>query len=262
MLQNPGLNAYDKLRETVTSIKNLDLIATQALAKEIEFDSVPTQNSYSDCKNMYKQVNESLTTTINKLMETIDAVDVLLNQKKDQLEIKDDSIPTQPEIEGLLMKLFRGKPKEAGSPIPQYCGRFAYKIPEFKQNHFLCARISQQFVLVIVFKQVKDTVTVYDPYDTYPPKLMDLNKSEVTPLPTIIPFRPMPRWEFTIGNNVLFILPEPHSKYFHSARVIKRPSDNKDSRDYWLEVDGSGEQISVPEQFVVEYHKRWRKPSA
>ncbi|KAH0786955.1 hypothetical protein GPJ56_008953 [Histomonas meleagridis] len=104
----------------------------------------------------------------------------------------------------------------------------------------------------------------FDP-STYPKfKIIPLKKNEWSPLPTIIPEHPSPRYEHPKGAKVLSLWMNQESNQwssiFYTATVSKRPCDryknDTEDRGYELTFFDGTTQV-VPEKFIVSSKDKW-----
>jgi hypothetical protein len=171
----------------------------------------------------------------------------------------------------MLKTFFIGKIKTRGSPMPIYCGCYAWKVKNPHYGHFICARMNGSFLLMIVSSFEHQICSAFDPTNIADGiKLISLVEEDWTPLPTVIPDRPLGRWEHSKDAVVLSLWNETGSDdgwstEFFTAKVVARPSDRagESERGYLLNFCESVNERDavriVPEQFVVGFPNEWKK---
>lgn len=116
-------------------------------------------------------------------------------------------------------------------------------------------------ILMIVWKcDAENTCSVYDPTDIEAGiQIIEIDRKNVTPLPVIIPDKPLRRWEHAENAEVLSLWPngDDWTTEFYKARVVKRPCDRVDEpeRGYELEFEKGAEHVIVPEKFIAVFPK-------
>ena len=254
------------IKDIVSCINDLNALSTAIPKKADTFAAAPNLQVADEIHSMQAKVEMSYNESIEKVDLAISTIEELLKKQSNGHE--EQRLPTAEEINSLLLNLFKGNPKTRSPPIPNYCGCYASRLKQPSPNQFICANLGgQRFVLMIVFKYDEATkkVTAYDPTDqSMPIKLIELGNDQWTPLPTIIPEKPLARWEHAKKTEVLALCPsnDDWSTNFYPATVISRPCDQASEfpeetrRGYRLDFDDA--QYTVPEQYVVSYMDSWK----
>lgn len=253
---------WKELKQTVSDISLLNSLIDQIKMKENEFLQKKDQNTANDCQSFYMMIDQSYEHSINRVNNALSLLDTVFEQNSHQDKITENILPSNAQIRDMLMNFYHGKPKTIVAPVPNFCGCHSNRIKTPSPNQFICARVDDQFKLMVVFKFQTDTVYAFDPYSD-PNDLKELKPDQWAALPTILPDKPIARWEFARNNKVFALLPIKNSNTFHPATVISRPVDHVNSenptqeRGYILDF---GEDIGshlVPEQFVVMPNSNW-----
>ncbi|EAY21641.1 hypothetical protein TVAG_014080 [Trichomonas vaginalis G3] len=257
-------NLMTKLKETINYVTTLNQLVTQIKQIETDFYQNPGQGIAKECETYQGIIGQTYDKSIDSVNTTINAIEQILEQRSKSGSRVETSMPTREELDGLLLNLFHGKPKTRHAPIPNYCGCYAYRSRTPSQNQFVCANINRQFLLMMVYKYENDTVYVIDPYtNSSNTDVIELKSDQWTPLPTIIPEKPIARWEHAKNAKVLALMPAEGSRTFFPATVIARPYDivsdgNPDQiRGYQLDFGDDDPRI-IPEQFVVNFPENWK----
>lgn len=254
------------LRDIVTGINDINALSTEIPKKTDSFTANPNLQTAEDIHSMQAKMESTYKESIDKVDLAISSIEELIRKQSDGHE--EQRLPTSEEINSLILNLFKGNPKTRSPPIPNYCGCYASRLKQPSPNQFICAHLgSMRFVLMIVYKfdDATKKVTAYDPTDqSMPINLIELGNDQWTPLPTIIPEKPLARWEHAKKTDVLALCPsnDGWSTNFYPATVISRPCDQateypeETTRGYKLDF---GDAIyTVPEQYVVSYVDSWK----
>jgi hypothetical protein len=163
-----------------------------------------------------------------------------------------------------MQEFFKGKLKKKTAPLPSNCGCYAFRTQNPLRDSFVCANINGEYLLMIVLQYENEIVTVYDPTDVDNGiKGIDLRKDQWTPLPTMLPEKPIKRWEHAKDCIVLSLWPNGDGQWtteFYKAIVRKQPCERPETeeRGYELEFEGN-KTVAVPEAFVVTFPEEWKK---
>jgi hypothetical protein len=116
---------------------------------------------------------------------------------------------------------------------------------------------------MIVVQFQNEICSVFDPTDVDGDiKVIDLRKDEWTPLPTVIPEKPLKRWEHAKESTVLSLWPSGDGEWtteFYKATVKMQPCERPDNQERGYSLDfGDDSRAIVPEKFVVAFPDAWR----
>lgn len=248
-----------KMNEICTSVKDLDELLISLSGQEDLFRKDPSNPEA--IQSLGSHISDIYSTSLENIKTLLSAVE---NQMKTFATPQDDTdhIPSPEEIHNLLVAFFKGKIKTKSAPIPNYCGCYAFRRKGANAGQFICAHHNQNFTLMIVTRYVDDKCYAYDPYD--PVSVACLSPQDWTPLPYILPEKPLSRWEHSKGKEVLALWKEEEwTSVFYPATVLLQPSDraaggDDDVRGYLLHFGDNQDQV-VPEQFVAEFPEPWKK---
>lgn len=115
---------------------------------------------------------------------------------------------------------------------------------------------------MIVVQFENDVCSVFDPTDVDDGiKLIHLKKDEWTPLPTVIPEKPLERWEHGKETTVLLLWPNGGecTTEFYRATVEQQPCERANDGERGHSLDfGDGSPVIVPGKFVVACPEIWK----
>ncbi|KAK8889710.1 hypothetical protein M9Y10_034463 [Tritrichomonas musculus] len=257
-----------QIKQTKEKIHSLNEKIKQMAEHESHFLSNQDESQYNEINRTYHLIFGGFQDSIEAVQQMVNVLKVLRDEfntsPSDELQL-----PTTEKIKQMLRSFFKGSIKTKASPLPLYCGCYAYKLKDLKEGNFICARIissdnKPHYYLYIVAKYANDICEAYDPEkaDTEM-KLISLKEGEWTPLPTVIPERPLKRWEHSKDSEVLSLFQEDDewTTEFYPAKVLVIPwqRQNEDIRGYELEFEGSSSKHIVPENFIVQYSKMWKE---
>lgn len=173
-------------------------------------------------------------------------------------------LPTRQEAERRLKEYFEPMPTK-GPPLAIWAGCYARKILDKAEQQkrligsFICARVYDTFALR-VFLQWGEAggCTAFDPTSANP-RVEKFEPGEWTPLPIVIPEKPLKRWEHVAGTNVLTAIKRngEWTTVFFKAVVKTSPTDRPDGGERGYELTFENESIIVPEQYVVQMPPDW-----
>jgi hypothetical protein len=191
-------------------------------------------------------------------------IEQILNQTQQDGKLSSGpELPNRDEVQRMMQEFFKGKIKRRSAPIPTYCGCYAFRNPTPASNAFICANIKGTYQLMIVLGSDNDICTAYDPTEVEGGiKLVQMTKDEWTPLPTVIPEKPIKRWEHARECQVLSLWPSEANDWttvFYKAVVKLQPCDRPESEERGYALDfGEGNVKNVPEAFVVTFPDNWK----
>lgn len=256
-----------KINEAYSSLSDLNtFIASLAKTEEAFFQSI--NPSTLEIQGLEKSILDSYDNAQNKVHTLFTVIESLI--QIDRIDNGEQNLPTQEEVQNLLITFFKGKIKTKSAPLPPYCGCLSYKLKNPAPGSFICHHSDKGNILMTVLSFKNNILSVYDPTDIQSGiNIIDLKDGEWVPLPIIIPEKPIARWEYAIGVDVLALWPNEGDELgwttvFYPAKVRSRPYDQTDNgsdkfvRGYLLDF-GEGNQSIVPEQFVVNYPEPWQK---
>ena len=249
------------LKDTVKCVRELNQIVSTMPQKEEFFFQNPVASLAEEIKHNQQMISEHYNKSVERVNAAIAEIETLLEKKSSGKT--EQALPTKEEIHSLLLNLWKGKPKTRAPPIPNYCGCYAYRAKTTSPNNFICANTGNSFVLMIVYKFENDLVYAYDPDDPNDPvRIIKLTADKWTPLPTIIPEKPLARWEYAKQTKVLALCPtnDTWSTNFYPAVVISRPCDSVGDEEVkrGYKLDFGDEEYIVPEQYVVNFPDNWK----
>jgi hypothetical protein len=208
--------------------------------------------------NSYSQANELI-------VQIIPLIDSLV--KQDTLSFSastEPSLPSADEVERMRSDFFGREMHCRSAPIPNWSGCYAAKMPNVKYGMFVCARSSGTYMLMIVLQEFADKlISAFDPTEVKDGiKVVELPKSEWTPLPTVFPENPTKRWEHARGTTILSLFPLDDGEWttvFYEAVVKQQPSERTDDKRLYSLLFDDGSQADVGEQFVVGILDEWKR---
>ncbi|OHT13554.1 hypothetical protein TRFO_03300 [Tritrichomonas foetus] len=257
-----------KLNLLKVSIDQLDSDIKSIAAHELHFQ--PNKNDYQT-KHVVEEIRKINTLimkqydiSVNSAKDLSQCVDHMLSEtKKEKPVAQEHQFPTKDEVSAMMQDFFKSKIKTRLSPIPMYCGCYAFRNKTPKEGHFVCAHIDGNFILMIVSHFEDGICSVFDPTDFDSEiKIIKLKNDEWTPLPTIIPERPIKRWEHAKDSTVLSLWPNQDGTWttaFYKATVKLQPCDRADNEDRGYELDFGDNMVHVvPEKFIVTFPEGWQ----
>lgn len=259
---------YSKIKETLVSIETLNDLIKGVENNESSFRSNPIS---SNADKLLRGV-ETMETNYEISLTNINQLIVLIDNMIKKSTPKDDStitsLPSPESVNDMVKNFFMDKIKTR-SPVPPFAGCYSYRQKTPKPYSFVCGKYNDFFplMLTISFDPKTDMLTVIDStdVDSNGVKTIELKSlNDWTPLPSVIPDKPIGRWEYSKNSTVLSLYKQSEAgdswtNRFFKATVIKRPCDkahDQEERGYILDF-GDGIQQNVPEQFVVNYSESW-----
>lgn len=247
-----------------TDLNGLDASLESISNSEKRFWKNPSILEAEAVRTMGKKVDECYQTIIDDaqvICKIIDAIEVEESARRRKSVV----LPSIDEVPAQVGSFFRGNVKLQAGTLPINCGSHAYELKQPKGGDFVCAKLNESFILMIVLMLEREKCLVYDPTDIEDGvKVIELENSQWTPLPTVLPEVPIARWEHERGSSVLSLWrTDTQSEWtteFYSATVVERPCDrvttDEATRGYVLDF---GDELTdiVPEQFVVECPVAW-----
>lgn len=276
MIQNDK-DFVNQVARTIASIRNLNSSIHTLEVKDEIFGRNPTNNSAELILDLDSKITECYQSTIKLVENLIHQIDAKAAQmSQEDIVHQEITLPSPENVKSNLKRFFRSRNKTKIRPLPLYTGCYAHRNKAPQPGQYVCAKYHDAFILAAVAAFDGTTLTAYDPNDVDKGiQLITLPNDDWTPLPTIIPDRPLGRWEHTKDSHVLALYPNETDKslwstIFYKATVVLRPCDrqatNPDERGYTLDFgdDQSGRQIiePVPEQFVAILPENWASTCA
>ena len=186
---------FQQIESTKDKIKQLNDKINQMAEHENHFIPNQGDSQNSDISRILHLIFGSFQESIGSVQEVIDTL-TNLREEAIALQSNELQLPTTDKVKQMLRDFFKGNIKLRASPLPVYCGCYAFKNKEIKEGNFICARIispdhKPHYYLYIVAKFAHNICEAYDPEkaDTEM-NLISLKENEWTPLPTVIPERP------------------------------------------------------------------------
>ena len=262
-MQNRDL--IQKINETIINVNDLNTNLQILSKKENNFYQNPVPSLVDEIQNLEIKISDCYSSSINNVSTVISILDLLLTQNHTESTGNSQTLPSKEEVINLMTNFFKGKIKTRPAPIPVNCGCYAHRQKNPNYGQFICVNQKTQFILMIVLHCENDICSAYDPTDIENGiHSIQLSSEQWTPLPTIIPERPLARWEHTRGSKVLSLWPNGSdwTTVFYLATVISRPCDQTDQdtelKGRGYELDFGDESIhTVPEQFIAYLPPNW-----
>ena len=257
---------YQKMNSLKGNIEQLDTYIKAIATHEQHFQ--PSRKDYQ-MKHIVEEIGKIHTLIIKQYdvstaccRDLMQCVDTMINDCRNNVKTETDKhFPTSEEVAQMMQEFFKGKIKTKISPIPMYCGCYAFRNKTPKEGHFVCAHIDDSFTLMIVSQFEDGICSVFDPADNEI-TVRKLKNDEWTPLPTIIPEKPIKRWEHAKDSTVLSLWPNQDGTWtteFYKATVRLQPCERADCDERGYELDFGDNNIRiVPEKFVVTFPESWQ----
>lgn len=253
-----------KVEYAIRSIKRLNECLIAIEQTEQRFLRDPTHVQAEALKKIDAEI-------LRQYKESIDGVTAVLNYDIGHQEVSTGAPASESDVKNMLRKFFLEEIKKQGAPIASSCGCWARKVTELRPGNFICVRHDGKFKLMVVKEWTPQGITAYDmsQVDSGPP-VVEFKQEDCTLLPTMIPLKPLPRWEHAQQSTVLALPIERDGKtwptIFEEAVVVSRPCDGncddgsgaREKRGYLLEFTDGVRRV-VPEQFVAYYRENWQQ---
>jgi hypothetical protein len=247
----------------------LDLLETSV--RSISDREQNFQQSHSDYPAKIADINRLRRAIENHYKDASiyakDIVQMIESLRKEEVQEPTESgaqPPSADRVQKMMQDFFTGEIKHRSAPIPTYCGCYAFRAPKANFGNFVCANIKGSYILMIVLESSADTCSVFDPTENEP-TIIKLNKDEWTPLPTVIPEKPLKRWEHAKGSTVLSLWRnrDEWTTEFYKALVKLPPCERPETEERGYTLDfGENNVMNVPEKFVVTFPDSWKKQEA
>jgi hypothetical protein len=255
-----------KLTEARGNIDSLAHSIKSMEAREVSIQQHPTdiQSKVGEVQRLHRTIDQQYLDTQQCIRDLLQLGETLLTQSQaTSTPSGRPSLPSRDEVQAMMNTFFKGGIKKRIAPIPTYCGCYAWRNPVAHYGHFVCANLRNSYILMIVVQFENDVCSVFDPTDVDDGiKIIELKKDEWTPLPTVIPEKPLKRWEHAKESTVLSLWPngEEWTTEFYKATVKLQPCERPDheERGYLLDFESDVSPVIVPEKFVVAFPDGWR----
>jgi hypothetical protein len=255
-----------KLADARGHIESLSHSVKSMEAREVSIQQHATDipSKITDIQRLHQTINQQYADTQQGIRDLLQLAEAMLTQS--QMASAPSGRPStlsRDEVQGMMNSFFKGGIKKRSAPIPTYCGCYAWRNPIAHYGHFVCANLRNSYILMIVVQFENDVCSVFDPTDVDDGiKIIELKKDEWTPLPTVIPEKPLKRWEHAKDSTVLSLWPngDEWTTEFYKATVRLQPCERPDheERGYLLHFDSDVLPVIVPEKFVVAFPDTWR----
>jgi hypothetical protein len=250
-----------KLRDTKLQLENID-DSFKALSC-LETQATDSQSKLDALSRLRIAIDRNYDTTRHKLVELLQMINAVVGQEqRPSTPSIDSSVPTPEDAKSQLARFFQEPARKKNAPLPPYTGCWAFRnTKDVSQGAFVCANYRDSFMLMIVVKVENEVCSAVDP-TAGNIEVVDLSKTDWTPLTTVIPEKPQKRWEHTTGTEVLSLFPngKEWTTEFYRAKVRVPPCERREDgeRGYILDF-GDSAKISVPEKFVVSVPEQWKE---
>lgn len=264
--QNEFIKKLNALKVSIDQLDNdIKAIAVHELHFQPNKNDYQTNHVVNEIKKFNGLIVKQYETSISNAKDLLQFVNHMLQEanKEKLVTSSEQQIPTKAAIAAIMHDFFTSKIKTKAPPTPVYCGCYAFRNKIPKEGHFVCARIDGSFILMIVAHYADGICSVYDPTDENNEiKIIKLKNEDWTPLPTIIPERPIKRWEHPKDSTVLSLWPTQDGSWttvFYPATVKLQPCERAEAELRGYELDFGDNQLHiVPEKFVVTYPEQWQ----
>lgn len=264
---------FKKISETFASIDLINKLIKGVENLETSFRANKTSANADKLIRGVETLEAKYESSLTNVSQLIDMIDNMIKKSSPANDSIATSLPSPESVNDMVKNFFMEKIKTRPSPTPIFAGCYAYKNKNPKPNSFICARYNDFFPLMITLAYDQQTriLTLINATDVevngvQPIQLTSLD--DWTPLPTIIPDKPIGRWEHSKNSEILSLYKQNErddswTNRFFKATVIKRPCDKSQEpgeRGYLLDF-GENIQQNVPEQFVVNLPESWKPVS-
>jgi hypothetical protein len=262
MLQERFVKALRETRINIDSL-NHSLKSMESREASIQQPTTDIQSRMAEIQRLHRTIDQQYSETQQGIRDLLQLTEALLAQvQQPPAPPGGPTFPTREDVQQMMNAFFKGGIKKRSAPIPTYCGCYAWKNHVVQSGHFVCANIRNSYILMIVVHFDNDVCSVFDPTDVDDGiKITDLKKDEWTPLPTVIPEKPLKRWEHGKETTVLSLWPngEEWTTEFYKATVRLQPCERPDHEERGYSLDfGDGSTVIVPEKFVVAFPDNWK----
>jgi hypothetical protein len=240
------------------SIKSMD-----ARELNIKQHTTDIQSRIAEIQRFHRTIEQQYAETQQDVRDLLQLTERLQTQAQQPTTPSGGpSLPSREEVLAMMNSFFKGVIKKRNAPIPTYCGCYAWRNPVAQPGHFVCANLRNSYILMIVVQFENEICSVFDPTDVDDGiKIVELKKDEWTPLPTIIPEKPLKRWEHAKDSSVLSLWPngDEWTTEFYKAVVRLQPCERPDNEERGYSLDfGDDSPVIVPEKFVVAFPESWK----
>ena len=248
-----------RLSETWRGIEELNSVlrSIQSCVEQKNSQAVP-----GELERIRSKVEERYDQALGSVTDVLQLVSSILNRPREAAPLRTGA-PSPDDVHTMMLNFFKKELPTRSPPLPTHCGCYAHKISAPEWGQFVCAHVKESFILMIVVKaQENGECSVFDPADVGGGvNVIELQRENWTALPTVIPMRPLQRWEFPVGAEVLSLWPngEEWTTEFYRATVVSTPHQRRKADDRGYELSFDGEVKVVPEKFVVALKKEWKK---
>ncbi|KAH0786726.1 hypothetical protein GPJ56_009358 [Histomonas meleagridis] len=259
-----GIDFLKKNQEISLCIENLNNSIKSIAAKEKKLQSTRDINQKKHIIEDIHSLNTAITQEYHEAFCIVPQFIKYINTLLAQNPIEDNSsgpnLPSKDEVTDLLNDFFKSKIKTM-SMNPPYCGCYAYKNKK-NPGKYICARYNNSYILMVILSNDGETCVAYDPTDIDNGiKAIQLKDEDWTPLTTVIPQKPIKRWEHAKNSLVLSLYKtdEQWSTVFYKATVKLQPNEKPPDEERGYTLDFGDDNIqNVPEKFVTIYPKNWQ----
>lgn len=256
----------NKVQSALNTVNEQNSFIQNLAKKEQQFLLEPIPHAIEDIQKYENHVDQNYDKALSTIADILKEIDSALKQNSSYAQTETAKpLPSRAEVDAMLYSFYKEKIKTKAAPIPTYCGCYANRCKTLSYGNFVCARYQNQYLLMIVHQADNDSVECINPKDPSGVQVVRLPLDQITPLPRLIPEKPLARWEHARQANVLSLWPLDNGEWtstFFPAVVVDRPCDRQDAnspdnpRGYKLSF--SDDQFIVPEQFVVTFPDQWK----
>jgi hypothetical protein len=255
-----------KLTDARRNIETLGHSIKSMESREVNIQQHPMelQSKIAEIQRLHRTIDQQYVDAQQSIRDLLQLAETVLTQSPAiSTPTGRPAMPSRDEVQGMMNAFFKGGIKKRSAPIPTYCGCYAWRNPVAHYGHFVCANLRNSYILMIVVQFENDICSVFDPTDVDDGiKIMELKKDEWAPLPTVIPEKPLKRWEHAKDSTVLSLWPnrEEWTTEFYKATVRLQPCERPDheERGYLLDFESAVSPVIVPEKFVVAFPDSWK----
>jgi hypothetical protein len=218
-----------KLAETRGIIDTLSYSLKSMEARElgIQQHTTDAQSKAAEIQRLYLTINQQYTDTQQSIRDLLQLTESLLSSAPiESSPVGPPVLPTPEDVQIMMNGFFKGDIKKRSAPMPIYCGCYAWRNPQAHPGHFVCGNCRNSYILMIVINFENEICSVFDPTDVDDGiKVVHLKKEEWTPLATVIPEKPIKRWEHPKDSTVLSLWPNGNewTTEFYKATVKLQP---------------------------------------
>ena len=249
-----------RLRETWQRVDDLNGLL-RSIPSCIQQQNRPAEIQ-RELDRLRTRIQDQYEQSIEAVTDMLRTVSNIMNHPPDALPTSTD-LPSRETVRDLVHSFFTDPIETRSSPLPIHSGCYSYRISHPIYGQYVCGRLNGSFILMIVINCSSETgkCSVFDPADIDNGiNVIELSAEDWIALPTVIPARPVMRWEFPVGTEVLALWPNGSewTTEFYKARVVSPPHARGEDAERGYELSFDEEVKVVPEKFVVKMKDEWK----